>query len=389
MRLRTVALSSAIGVAALGLAAAPARAQAVTETVTLDATPQTIAFGEVVTLSGSIEPASSGQTIEIRNDADATIATAMTGAAGNYSVTFEPRASVVLHAVWGTATSDPVSVGVRAVVDVSLGAVRLFDRAVVRGTVRPIHTGATVELRLILGGKVVDTQTPPIGPAGGFAASFEIELPGTYRVRARFADDDHVAGTAVSGSRTTPLPSLREGSRGRYVRLLERRLVELHYRLVAVDETFDLRTADAVMAFRKVQRMRRTRVADASVWRALADPVVPRPHAATTAFHIEVDQTRQVLYTVDDGAITDVIHVSTGKPSTPTYDGSFSVTRKIAGYSPHRLYYPSFFDGSRAIHGWPEVPSYPASHGCVRVPYWHARWIYGLADIGTRVLVYH
>ena len=389
MRLRTVALSSAIGVAALGLAAAPARAQAVTETVTLDATPQTIAFGEVVTLSGSIEPASNGQAIEIRNDADATIATATTGAAGNYSVTFEPHASVVLHAVWGTATSDPVSVGVRAVVDVSLGAVRLFDRAVVRGTVRPIHTGATVELRLILGGKVVDTQTPPIGAAGGFAASFEIELPGTYRVRARFADDDLLAGTAVSGFRTTPLPSLREGSRGRYVRLLEQRLVELHYRLVAVDQTFDFRTADAVMAFRKVQRMTRTTTVDRAVWRALAHPIVPRPVLDRRAFHIEVDQSRQVLYVVDEAVVIGIIHVSTGAASTPTRDGSFSVRYKVPGYTSKRLYYASFFDGQRAIHGWPEVPSYPASHGCVRVPYWHAKWIFAISPVGTPVRVYH
>ena len=102
-----------------------------------------------------------------------------------------------------------------------------------------------------------------------------------------------------------------------------------------------------------------------------------------------VDQSRQVLYTVLDGSVTNIMHVSTGKASTPTRDGSFSVTSKLAGYSDHQLYYPSFFDGSRAIHGWPDVPTYPASHGCVRVPYWNAKWIYGLAAIGTRVIVYH
>jgi L,D-transpeptidase-like protein/putative peptidoglycan binding protein len=272
---------------------------------------------------------------------------------------------------------------------VRLGAVRLFDTVVVRGTVRPVVAGAPVDVSLMHAGTAIAVRHPRMGSAGGFRTRFTVPLPGSYRARARFDDTEHLAGSASDGPRSTPLPTLRSGSHGPYVKLLERRLVALHYRLVGIDRSFDFRTADAVMAFRKVQRMQRTTLVDAAVWRALAEPVVPHPRAGTNGFHIEVDQTRQVLYTVDGGEITNIIHVSTGKPSTPTRDGSFFVTRKIAGYSEHRLYYPSYFDGNRAIHGWPDVPSYAASHGCVRVPYWHAKWIYGLADIGTRVVVYH
>ena len=54
-----------------------------------------------------------------------------------------------------------------------------------------------------------------------------------------------------------------------------------------------------------------------------------------------------------------------------------------------KLRYPSYRDGLRALHGWTDVPTYAASHGCVRIPYWNAIWVYGLADIGTRVAVYH
>jgi lipoprotein-anchoring transpeptidase ErfK/SrfK len=107
------------------------------------------------------------------------------------------------------------------------------------------------------------------------------------------------------------------------------------------------------------------------------------------AFHVEVDQARQVLYVVDDRVVIHIIHVSTGKPSTPTRDGLFRVRYKVPGYTPKRLYYASFFDGQRAIHGWPEVPSYAASHGCVRVPYWHAKWIFGITPVGTPVKVHH
>jgi lipoprotein-anchoring transpeptidase ErfK/SrfK len=109
----------------------------------------------------------------------------------------------------------------------------------------------------------------------------------------------------------------------------------------------------------------------------------------TPGFHIEVDQTRQVLALVRDGKAIAIIHVSTGKPSTPTYDGTFHVFSKLAGYTSEGLYYPSFFDAGRAIHGWPDVPTYAASHGCVRVPEWIAIWIFGLDPIGTTVVVYH
>jgi len=357
--------------------------------VTLSASASTINFGESVRLSGEISPPAGGQAIDIVDVTGAVLTTTTTGGAGRFSASLSPRANVTLHAVWGSDISPDVSIGVRAVVTVHLGSVRLFDGAAVRGTVAPAVAGATVAVTFLRDGNPVADRSAGVGAAGGFRTTFTIEQPGTYRVRAAFADPDHVRGTAIDGPRSTPLPSLRIGSSGIFVRLLEQRLVDLQYRLVDIDRRFDFRTADAVLAFRKVQRMLRVSTVDASIWRALAHPLRPRPRSSTSGFHIEVDQSRQVLYTVQDGSVTNIMHVATGKASTPTRDGSFSVTSKLAGYSDHQLYYPSFFDGSRAIHGWPDVPTYPASHGCVRVPYWNAKWIYGLAAIGTRVIVYH
>ncbi|MBI2237851.1 MAG: L,D-transpeptidase family protein, partial [Actinobacteria bacterium] len=245
-------------------------------------------------------------------------------------------------------------------------SVRLFDTAVARGTVAPPHPGMAVTVAFRLGGRTVAERHPEMNANGGFTAHLPVREPGTYRVRATFGDEDHTPETAVDGPTATPLPSLRDGSRGTFVRLLERRLVELHYRLAGVNEEYDNRTADAVMAFTKVQRMTRRWTVDASVWRALADPRRPTARSKARGFHIEVDQTRQVLYTVDDGEITNILHVSTGAGGA-THDGSYRVYRKLAGFSANHLYYPSYFDGLRAIHGWTEVPSYPASHGCVRV----------------------
>jgi L,D-transpeptidase-like protein/putative peptidoglycan binding protein len=363
-------------------------AAAQTTGVTLTASATSVASGAAVMLTAQVDPAAAGEPVAFVDAGGATLASGTTDTAGAFSATIRPTSSLTVHAVWGASTSADLVIAVLTAIDVHLGPVRLFDWVVVRGSVRPSAGGVAVKVSLIHAGDVVATRRPTTGTAGNFRTRLPILDPGSYRVRARPSGGGSGASD-VDGPRSTPLPTLRTGSHGIFVRLLERRLAALHYRLVGIDRLFDYRTADAVMAFRKVQRMQRTNDVDATVWRALADPVVPHPRVKTNGFHIEVDQTRQVLYTVDDGAITNILHVSTGKPSTPTLDGSFFVNRKIAGYSEHLLYYPSYFDGNRAIHGWPDVPSYAASHGCVRVPYWNAKWIFGLDPIGTRVLVYH
>jgi N-acetylmuramoyl-L-alanine amidase len=168
---------------------------------------------------------------------------------------------------------------------------------------------------------------------------------------------------------------------------VEQRLRRLGYHITGVNERYDYRTSDAVIAFHKVQGMERVGSVSAASWRALANPLRPRPRGGKS-WHIEIDQTKQVIYTVRKGRVENILHTSTGAGGA-TRDGTFHVSRKLAGYSGGGLYYPSYFDGLRAIHGWEEVPTYPASHGCARVPMWAAQWIYGLADIGTEVLIYH
>ena len=41
------------------------------------------------------------------------------------------------------------------------------------------------------------------------------------------------------------------------------------------------------------------------------------------------------------------------------------------------------------MHGWPDVPPINASHGCARVPYWSAKFLYGIMGYGMEVRVYH
>jgi lipoprotein-anchoring transpeptidase ErfK/SrfK len=52
------------------------------------------------------------------------------------------------------------------------------------------------------------------------------------------------------------------------------------------------------------------------------------------------------------------------------------------------LYRTMTFHGNFAIHGYHSVPTYPASHGCVRVPIREADWLYDQSPVGERVYVY-
>ena len=84
--------------------------------------------------------------------------------------------------------------------------------------------------------------------------------------------------------------------------------------------------------------------------------------------HVEADLSRQVLVLAKNGKPQRIYHTSSGKASTPTVLGSFRVYRKDAGTNSHGMVHSSYFIGGYAIHGYHSVPTYPASHGCLRVP---------------------
>jgi lipoprotein-anchoring transpeptidase ErfK/SrfK len=48
----------------------------------------------------------------------------------------------------------------------------------------------------------------------------------------------------------------------------------------------------------------------------------------------------------------------------------------------------NFFIRGYAIHGYPSVPNYPASHGCIRVPNSDANAIYNWVKLGDPIWVY-
>jgi L,D-transpeptidase-like protein/putative peptidoglycan binding protein len=181
----------------------------------------------------------------------------------------------------------------------------------------------------------------------------------------------------------------------------EGRLAEMGYGPGRVDGVIDGNTQKALVLFRKWEGLKLTGALGRSEFDAIMNAKAPQARDAGYR-HVEVDLDRQVLLLIDnDGAIKRMLPVSTGSNKrynekgmrglayTPT--GRFRIYAKIAGWrkSPlGLLYYPSYFSDGLAIHGNPEVPHTPQSHGCVRIPMSAAVAISKALPVGTILLIY-
>ena len=172
---------------------------------------------------------------------------------------------------------------------------------------------------------------------------------------------------------------------------MQARLAALGYLArTAVTGKMDDATRQAVVAFQAWEGLERTGLVDTPT-RALL-PTAGRPVAPPgLGSRIEVDLTRQVALLARGARVIRVVHVSTGAPGTPTPSGRFRVYRKErqSWSVPFHVWLPwaSYFAGGVALHGSADVPAYPASHGCVRIPLSEAPVVYAFARLGVSVHV--
>jgi lipoprotein-anchoring transpeptidase ErfK/SrfK len=104
---------------------------------------------------------------------------------------------------------------------------------------------------------------------------------------------------------------------------------------------------------------------------------------------VEADLSRQVIALINPGGkVFKIIHTSSGKPSTPTVLGTFHFYSKTPGTNAKGMLDSNYFIRGYAIHGYPEVPNYAASHGCLRIPNANAAFVFGWVNIGDRIDVY-
>lgn len=190
------------------------------------------------------------------------------------------------------------------------------------------------------------------------------------------------AGTAHP-ARPAPARALRPGMSGASVKALQRRLAALKYYPGSIDGHFGISTLEAVWAFEEVQGLPTVSFVTSAMQRALARPRAPRALVPKGgANRIEVSLSREVLVLYHDNQVELISHVSTGGhyyycsnggcgyAVTPT--GNFRTVVFMPGWVQvplGEMYNPVFFIGTAfAIHGEPDVPLAPVSHGCVRIP---------------------
>jgi hypothetical protein len=149
-------------------------------------------------------------------------------------------------------------------------------------------------------------------------------------------------------------------------------------------------TRSAVLAFQGWEKLARDAVPGPATVARLRTAKRPSPSAGSGR-RIEVHLTAQVAF-LDDGArVTRIVKISSGAPGYATPAGSYTIYRKHPrdwSY-PYKVWLPyaSYFNGGIAFHESPDVPAFPASHGCVRVPRDDAPTVYSFAALNTPVKV--
>jgi hypothetical protein len=269
------------------------------------------------------------------------------------------------------------------------------SRMVVRGVVIPYVAEQKVKVSFYKNGRKVEVKTVSVLPVGNGAGQFHIgyssSSEGLVKVAAvHYATPQQAAFAGRSEDVRFASPDLSGGERGPSVRLLQSELNAMHF-VVPLNGVFDEATGRAVIAYRKMTGLARVPVTNLTVFEKLQQGAgqfhVRYPHDGR---HVEGDLTRQVLAEIEPGGRVRALYtMSSGKPSTPTVIGRFSVYNRTPGTNSEGMVDSSYFIRGYAIHGYAEVPTYAASHGCLRVPIPNAPAIYGWVKYGMPVDVYN
>ncbi len=121
------------------------------------------------------------------------------------------------------------------------------------------------------------------------------------------------------------------------------------------------------------------------MWRENASAIVGAPRLL-----VSIADQRAYLYR--GATIVAVTTVSTGRKGHATPTGTFKITEK------HAVHYSSKYDNAPMPHmqrltndgialhaGY--IPGHPASHGCVRLPLKFAEKLFGVTQVGTKVVI--
>jgi hypothetical protein len=365
--------------------ALPAAASA--DAVTLSA-PHRVKLGKPVHLTGAVSPPAPGERVQIVDRKGSVLASPAVDAAGHYRTTLRARPGLALTARWRAVASTSRSVAVVPRLGVALKTGTIFTSADITVRVAPSQ-GVRVRVVVNADGRQLFAKRAWVH--GGV---LKLSVPADALHLTVYASTEARGGLAATGAHAgagVKVIPLGPGARGAAVAGMKRRLAALAFHQATLEPAWTSDTFDVVLAFQKAFGLSRTGYADRATLLRLAKaaPLHPRVRARDT--HLEVDKTRQILMVVRDGQVTGVIPVSTGATgNTPV--GHWRVLWKAPATSTWLgsaiLYRTLTFHGGFAIHGYPSVPAYPASHGCVREPIWAADWTYTQTPVGESVYVF-
>jgi peptidoglycan hydrolase-like protein with peptidoglycan-binding domain len=235
----------------------------------------------------------------------------------------------------------------------------------------------------------------------------------------------------VTPSSTAPVTKLPltqtygRGSAGPEIKLIQDRLIELKFDPGVADGAFGVRTQQAVWAFEKlvmgVPRDQVTGKVTPEMWSRMQDPLLILPRRPdSTPNHTEIYLPEQVLIVFHGEDPVVVTHISSGtneewceevtiSPGEQgnetgtepikkgvcglswTPGGVYKYYRMVVGRRESQLggmYNPVYFNKGIAVHGGKEVPDYPASHGCIRLPMHVSDYFQSLVAKGDQVFVF-
>jgi lipoprotein-anchoring transpeptidase ErfK/SrfK len=268
-------------------------------------------------------------------------------------------------------------------------------RVVIRGIVIPYVSNQKVKLSIYRDGRKVEVQSVSVlaigNGAGQFHVGYSSASSGEVQVRAsHYATPEQAAFSGSSEKVHFVSPDLHEGDSGPSVRLLQSELNSMHF-VVPLNGVFDEATGRAVIAYRKMTGLERVPSTNLTVFKKLQEGAGTfRVRYPQDGRHVEGDLTRQVLAEIEPGGRIHALYtMSSGKPSTPTVIGRFRVYEKTWGTNSEGMVDSNYFIRGYAIHGYAEVPTYAASHGCLRVPIPNAASIYSWVHEGAPVDVYN
>jgi L,D-transpeptidase-like protein len=273
------------------------------------------------------------------------------------------------------------------------GRAPIYSTVPVVGTISPFVPGQRVEVDFYLNGQRLLARKAAVqkgaGDSGSFKASILLREDGKYAVSAKHAATAALgADSTVRKSWRVSFQALHAGQCGSVVKGFKRALAKLGY--VSGDgRCFDGRTGREVLAYRKVNGMARTERAGkglvGDVFGGRGGYRVRYPGAGE---HAEVPLDKQVLVLSKGSKPFAIYPVSTGKPSTPTVTGHYTFYRREPGYNSEGMYYSFYWHNGYAVHGYAEVPTYAASHGCVRTFIADQPRIYDQLQYGESIFVF-